>query len=121
MHRLRRLRRTLPGDGDQRSLGTRLDRRRNQRRWRKSKGYHLRLQLDAEDQQALQGFTRLVVGPVIVMITQTGINFVAISQVDATNSSVPVNLAIKIPQFAIIMFKSAHGFSIPRKECPCTG
>ena len=69
----------------------------------------------------MQGLSCLVVGPVLVVIAQTGINFVAIGQIDATNSSVPVNLAIKIPQFAIIMFKSAHYSSLLRKERPCIG
>lgn len=121
MHRLRRLRRALPGDGDQRSLDFLPGQNWKQGWRRKSSRNHLRLHLDAEDQQALQGFARLVISPTIVMITQTGINFVAISQIDATNSSVAVNLAIKIPQFALIMFKSAHHSSIPRKERPCTG
>ena len=121
MHGLWRLRGTLPGDGDQRSLGNLFGHRRKQRRRRQPLRDHFRFQLDTQDQQALQGLTRLVISPAIVVIAQASFDFVAIRQIHTANCSVSMNLAIKIAHFAIIMFKSAHCFSILRKERPCTG
>src|SRR5574343_1834290 len=49
------------------------------------------------------------------MLTQTGLDFVAIGQMDATNRGIAMNLVIQIAQFALIMFKATHAIRILRK------
>lgn len=74
---------------------------------------HLCLQFDPEHQQALQTLTGLVLGPAVMVIVQTGVNFMPIGQIDTTNCGVTKNLVVQTLQFSLIMFESAHVVSIP--------
>lgn len=56
----------------------------------------------------MQRLPRLVVGPAIMMPKQAGLDFRTITQIDATDRGITMNLVVQFPQFAIIMFETAH-------------
>lgn len=83
-----------------------------QQRWREPLLEHFCLELDAKNEQAAQGLTRLVGNPAVVMDEQAGIDLPAIGEVYATHRGVVADFVINFRQFTFIMFKSAHGQSI---------
>lgn len=69
---------------------------------------HLRLHLDAEDEEALQGFPGLVVNPVAMVVAQTGLDFAAIGEIHATDRGIVVDFVVEVRQFLGIVFEAAH-------------
>lgn len=88
---------------------------RIERRRRHALSDHLRLDLYAQNEEALQRFAGLVLRPAVMMDAQAGLDLAAIGEVDPADGRIVADLVINVGEFPGIVFESAHGvYSITR-------